>query len=64
MMRFFRSAFVIGRRDFAATVLSKTFIFFLLAPMFPLLMGGVFGGIGSARCAAGRAADCRGDCTS
>jgi ABC-2 type transport system permease protein len=47
MMRFFRSAFVIGRRDFAATVLSKTFIFFLLAPMFPLLMGGVFGGIGA-----------------
>jgi ABC-2 type transport system permease protein len=47
MMRFLRSAFVIGRRDFSATVLSKTFIFFLLAPMFPLLMGGVFGGIGA-----------------
>jgi ABC-2 type transport system permease protein len=47
MMRFLRSAFVIGRRDFSATVLSKTFIFFLLAPMFPLLMGGLFGGIGA-----------------
>ena len=47
MMRFLRSAFVIGRRDFSATVLSKTFIVFLLAPLFPLLMGGVFGTIGA-----------------
>jgi ABC-2 type transport system permease protein len=47
MMRFLRSAFVIARRDFAATVLSKAFIFFLLAPLFPLLRGGVFGGIGA-----------------
>lgn len=47
MMRFLRDAFVIARRDFTATVLSKTFIFFLLAPLFPLLMGGVFGGIGA-----------------
>src|SRR3954464_11666083 len=51
MMRFIRSAFVIGRRDFGATVLSKTFIFFLLAPLFPLLFGGVFSSI-SARVAA------------
>jgi ABC-2 type transport system permease protein len=51
MMRFIRSAFVIGRRDFGATVLSKTFIFFLLAPMFPLLFGGAFSSI-SARVAA------------
>ena len=47
MIRFIRSAFVIARRDFGATVLSKTFIFFLLAPLFPLLMGGVFGSIGA-----------------
>jgi ABC-2 type transport system permease protein len=47
MMRFVRSAWVIARRDFAATVLSKAFIFFLLGPMFPLLLGGVFGGIGA-----------------
>ena len=47
MMRLLRSAFVIGRRDFGATVLSKTFIFFLLGPVFPLLLGGVFGSIGS-----------------
>ena len=43
MMRFIRSAWVIARRDFTATVLSKTFIFFLLGPLFPLLFGGVFG---------------------
>ena len=47
MMRFIRSAFVIARRDFSATVLSKAFIFFLLAPLFPVIMGGVFGGIGA-----------------
>lgn len=47
MMRFLRSAMVIARRDFAATVLSKAFIFFLLGPLFPLLLGGLFGGIGA-----------------
>ena len=47
MMRFIRSAFVIGRRDFSATVLSKAFIFFLLGPLFPLLLGGLFGTIGA-----------------
>jgi ABC-2 type transport system permease protein len=47
VIRFLRSAFVIARRDFSATVLSKTFIIFLLAPLFPLLMGGMFGTIGS-----------------
>jgi ABC-2 type transport system permease protein len=47
MMRLLRSAFVIARRDFAATVLSKAFIFFLLGPLFPLLLGGLFGSIGA-----------------
>lgn len=42
-----RPAFVIARRDFTATVMSKTFIFFLLGPLFPLLLGGLFGGIGA-----------------
>ena len=41
------SAFVIGRRDFTATVFSKAFLFFLLGPLFPILIGGVFGGIGA-----------------
>ena len=47
MMRLVRSAFVIARRDFTATVLSKAFIFFLLGPLFPLILGGVFAGIGA-----------------
>jgi ABC-2 type transport system permease protein len=47
MIRLLRSSFVIARRDFAATVLSKAFIFFLLGPLFPLLLGGVFGSIGA-----------------
>lgn len=47
MKRMLRSAWVIGRRDFTATVLSKAFIFFLLGPLFPLLLGGLFGGIGA-----------------
>ncbi len=41
-----RSAFVIGRRDFVATVFSRAFLFFLLGPLFPVLMGVTFGGIG------------------
>ncbi|HEX6740967.1 MAG TPA: ABC transporter permease [Sphingomicrobium sp.] len=45
MRKLLRGAFVIARRDFSATVLSKTFLFFLLGPMFPFLFGGAFGGI-------------------
>jgi ABC-2 type transport system permease protein len=47
MMGLLRSALVIGRRDFTATVLSRTFIFFLLGPVFPLIFGLVFGSIGA-----------------
>ena len=47
MRELFRAAFVIARRDFAATVLSRAFIFFLITPLFPVLLGGVFGGIGA-----------------
>ena len=42
-----RAAFVIARRDFVATVFSKTFLFFLLGPLFPILLGFAFGGIGA-----------------
>jgi ABC-2 type transport system permease protein len=42
-----RAAFVIARRDFSATVLSKTFLFFLLGPLFPLAIGFGFVGIGA-----------------
>jgi len=41
-----RSAFVIARRDFTATVFSRAFLFFLMGPLFPLLMVGIFAGIG------------------
>jgi ABC-2 type transport system permease protein len=40
-----RGAFVIARRDFSATVLSKTFLLFLLAPLFPVVVGLIFGGL-------------------
>lgn len=46
-MGLLRSALVIGRRDFTATVLSRTFVFFLLGPVFPLIFGVVFGSIGA-----------------
>jgi ABC-2 type transport system permease protein len=49
-----RAAFVIARRDFSATVFSKTFLFFLLGPLFPVIMAVTFGGIGN-RIEAGRA---------
>ncbi|HVF38071.1 MAG TPA: ABC transporter permease [Sphingomicrobium sp.] len=41
-----RAAYVIARRDFSATVFSKTFLLFLLGPLFPLAIGFAFGGIG------------------
>ena len=42
----FRSAFVIARRDFTATVFSRSFLLFLIGPLFPVLMVVVFGAIG------------------
>jgi ABC-2 type transport system permease protein len=47
MSRVLRGAYVIARRDFGATVLSKAFLFFLLGPLFPLLLAGLFGSIGA-----------------
>ena len=38
-----RAAFVIARRDFTATVLSKTFLFFLRGTLFPLALRFGFG---------------------
>lgn len=46
MIDILRAAFVIARRDFTAIVFSKTFIFFLLGPLFPLVIGMAFGGLG------------------
>ena len=41
-----RAALVIARRDFVAVVFSKTFIFFLIGPAFPVIVGGLAGSIG------------------
>lgn len=46
MKEIFRAAFVIGRRDFTAIIFSKAFIFFLLGPLFPLLIGVAAGSLG------------------
>lgn len=43
-----RAAWVIARRDFVAVLFSRAFFFFLLGPLFPLVVGGLAGGIGSA----------------
>ncbi|MEO8176557.1 MAG: ABC transporter permease [Sphingomicrobium sp.] len=45
-MNLIRSAFVIARRDFTATVFSRAFLLFLLGPLFPVLMAAIFGSIG------------------
>ncbi|MFN5778215.1 MAG: ABC transporter permease, partial [Novosphingobium sp.] len=41
------AAFVIARRDFTAILFSRSFFLFLLGPLFPILVGGLAGGIGS-----------------
>lgn len=46
MIDILRAAFVIARRDFTAIVFSRTFIFFLIGPLFPLLIVTAFGGLG------------------
>ena len=47
MIRMLRSAWVIARRDFVAVIFSKTFLFFLLGPLFPVIVGALAGGIGA-----------------
>ena len=41
------AAYVMARRDFMAILFSRAFLFFLLGPLFPLLVGALAGGIGS-----------------
>ena len=38
------AAIVIARRDFGAILLNRSFIFFLLGPLFPLIVGIMAGG--------------------
>ena len=40
------AAWVVARRDFKAVLFSRTFFFFLLGPLFPILVGMLAGGIG------------------
>ncbi len=40
------AALIIARRDFIAILWSRSFIFFLLGPLFPILVGALAGGIG------------------
>jgi ABC-2 type transport system permease protein len=42
----FAAAFVIARRDFMAILFSRSFFFFLLGPLFPVLVGALAGGVG------------------
>ena len=46
MKEIIRAAFVIARRDFIAIIYSKAFIFFLLGPFFPVLVGIAAGSLG------------------
>lgn len=42
----FEAARVVARRDFHAILFSRAFFFFLLGPLFPLIVGSLAGGIG------------------
>lgn len=56
MRELFRAAFVIARRDFTAVILSKAFIFFLLGPLFPVVVGVIAGQMGEDMSGGGRRA--------
>lgn len=45
MMGFFHAAFVIGRRDFVATVYSRSFLFFLVGPLIIIAISALFGSV-------------------
>ncbi|MFC4293783.1 ABC transporter permease [Novosphingobium tardum] len=47
MNRTLHGAFVVARRDFVAVIFSKAFLFFLLGPLFPVIVGAMAGGIGA-----------------
>ncbi|MEO6040853.1 MAG: ABC transporter permease [Croceibacterium sp.] len=42
-----QAAFVVARRDFFAILISRSFLFFLLGPLFPLGVGALAGGVGA-----------------
>ena len=45
-LSFFAAAWVIARRDFKAILFSRAFLFFLLGPLFPVIVGALAGSIG------------------
>lgn len=45
-LSFFEAAWVVARRDFKAVLFSRAFFFFLLGPLFPIIVGSLAGGIG------------------
>ena len=45
-LSFLEAAWVIARRDFVAVLFSRAFLFFLVGPLFPVLVGGLAGAIG------------------
>ena len=47
MNELIRAALVIARRDYVATVWSKSFLLFLVGPFFPLLIGAIFAIVGA-----------------
>ncbi|MEL6541047.1 MAG: ABC transporter permease [Pseudomonadota bacterium] len=47
-LSFLQAAWVIARRDFIAVLFSRAFLFFLVGPLFPVLVGGLAGSIGKA----------------
>lgn len=47
MSRIWRAALVIARRDYVASVFSKTFLLFLIGPLLPIAAGLFFGSVGS-----------------
>lgn len=47
MKELLRACWVIARRDYTAIVFSKAFFFFLLGPLFPLIVGGISAMVGS-----------------
>jgi ABC-2 type transport system permease protein len=42
----FEAAWVVARRDFVAVLFSRAFLFFLLGPLFPVIVGALAGSIG------------------
>jgi ABC-2 type transport system permease protein len=42
-----KAAYVVARRDFGAILFSRAFFFFLLGPLFPIVVGVLAGGVGA-----------------